>query len=457
MPYSIGANEYPTTPPPEGTPITIADLNNPLTYSYGGKLIVAKTNKCYRYAVESDQGKNWSEFYGDGWIYPEANVNCVKIFTDMDQPLHIGLDALTGLFYRFATRNGPSGSGLSKVFKDKIGSEYAPGIDIPWQMGLKEHRGNQENYLIKFMEAHFFLRPQEESDKGGTGYDENGYLSSQEITVKAFKNGNLAETAKTENIPYKGDVVFDKNIVDNRVQLELSGTASSLKIVGARAKYELLREAGAPDQRIMQEADYQFEMCDPILHLSRGDLTLNLGTGEEPASGSIFGMTTGPDNEDSSAMIFSATSELFYDNYDSLPGDFTIMFAVSNILTTTEIIRFSDGSHLKLELQLGVYSIEWQDNSGGSYSEDLAWDGTGWVFIKVSREGGQIIFSENGAQISSMMLDSVEPVEGDIEFRSGNAKRIFDIRVYKNRITEGAFNYYYNDVINNNGNAFLCY
>ena len=170
--YSIGANEYPSIPVPE-TPVTtipalwseinlnygnivawLTEFNGgirALLYSYGGQLIVARTNKCYRYALTPDQGKNWSEFYGEGWVFPEAQVNGVKIFSDKDQPFHIALDASTGLFYRFATRNGPVGSGITKLFRDKIGGEYTPGIEIPWEVGFKEHRGTEDYYLIKFI------------------------------------------------------------------------------------------------------------------------------------------------------------------------------------------------------------------------------------------------------------------------------------------------------------------
>jgi len=477
---TIGAFEYPSTPPappPSGSETIesiYSDVTDHLTYisgflsefnggirallySYGGELRVFETNKCYRFSPNPKQGKNWSEYGGPGWIWPEAKVSGVRVFTDKDQPMVIVMDAVTGLFYHLASRSGPAGSGLTKLFKDKVGAEYAPGESIPWIVRLKEHIGSSEENIVRHIESHIFLRPEEESNQGASGYDENGYLSGQEITVKAYKNGEISETAKTENIPYKGDIVFDKDVEDNRVQIEINGSESAIKMVGAKTAYELKDQRGAPSERFMEEGDYQLEMCEPIHWLSRGyDLTLDRASGSKPDSGSIFSSITGPDSEEDSAMLFSNTSNLEYLNSSVINGDFTVQFAVDNILSTTEMVRFADDGIIRITVVGDEYFVEYEDASG-IYSQAMTWDGDEWVFIKISRSGGTIYFSENGSRISSQLLSSVNILSGNIQYLTGNSKSLFDIRIYDEVISDGAFAYYRDNVINNNGNAFLCY
>lgn len=477
--YSIGAYELPSVPPlpPPDETVTIdgiyQEVQHNLTqisgflslynggiraliYSYGGELRVFETNKCFRFSVNPEQGKNWSEFGGAGWIWPEANVSGVKVFTDKDQPIVIIMDAVTGLFYRLASRNGPSGSGVTRLFKDKVGAEYAPGESINWIVKLKEHTGGSENELINHIESHGFLRPDEESNQGATGYDQNGYLLGQEITIKAYKNGEESESAKTENIPYKADIVFDKQIEDNRVQMEISGSESSIKLVGFNTAYELKDQRGNPSERIMEEGEYQLEMSEPLHWLSRGyEPTEDLATGNE-ASGSIFGQVTGPDSVDDSAMFFAPTSSLEYSDTLSINGDFTFMFAVNSILTTTEIIRLSNDGIVRISVVAGEYFMEYEDASG-TYTQAMTWDGDEWAFVKITRVGDTIYFSENGTRLSSQLLGAMEVISGTVSYEPSNSKELYDIRVYDSEISDGAFEYYINDIQNNNGDAFLCY
>jgi len=383
---------------------------------------------------------------------PEIGIGTIDVFSEDDRKFTIVFDASSGLPYMIASREGPTGSDIVKVYKDKVGVGYDKGYEIPWSMKPKEHRGKREEDLIRHLESHFHMRPQSEANKGKAGYDSNGFRNAQEITVKAYQNGEVVEDAVTTNIPNKGDITFDKKIEANRVQLELSGTASEIKIVRHNTDYNDKDIRGAPSLRVMQEQQYQNELGAPYFWLCRGDnLLLDRATGNEP-TGTVFGFRDGPD-EEMSAIIFAATSTLVYPHSYSYQ-DFTVMFGLSGIISTVEVFRLGTAI-ISITYAGGVYILNFNDGVN-TYSQELNWDGTGWVLLKLARHGEHILFSENGELLNREMLVSVVTLTGNIDFQAGNEKRIFDVRIYPDNIDEDTFAYYYRDVMTNQGFALLC-
>ena len=412
---------------------------------------VVDFNWCYRRGVKKDQPPNWAELTGQ-WPSPEPGIGTFDIFDNDDRSITIIFEANSGLPYMIASREGPVGSNITKTFRDKVGGAYDAGYEIPWSGKLKEHRGKREEDLIRHLETHVHLRPQNENNKGASGYDINGFRNAQEITIRAYLEGNVAADAVTNNIPNRGDITFDKMLDAHRFQIEIAGTASEIKITSTDTDYIDEDIRGNPSEREMQEQQYQDKLSDPTFWLSRGDNPMvDRATGNTP-SGSIFDFITGPDGDTESAFVFADASELEY-AHTGVYGDFTIMFGISNILTSTEVFRIGDAT-ISINLVGDSYMLEFDDGVN-TYDAELNWDGSGWALLKIVREGEQIIFSENGAQLDRELLVSVETVSGNITFPVNNSKEVYDVRVYSDNVSDAAFEYYYRDVTESQGVALL--
>jgi len=418
-----------------------------------GGLRVANTNRCFRLAVKPEQGISFSELGGPGWIFPESRVGTLNVFTDTDQALVLVMDANNGRTYLLATRDGPAGSDIEKTFLDRKGETYNES-EIPWRIKLKGHKGTRENFFIEHLMSHLFLEAQKRSNIGKIGYDAAGLRNALKVTMKLFRDGKLVAETETKNIPNDGDISVQKRVIAHELQLEFSGTASELRITNANTDYEMKDERSGPDLRIMGHHVFQNELARVTFWLTRGsNLLLNRGTGEN-VTGSIFSATTGPDGKSGSAMVFSNSSKLT-ETINTISGDFSIMFAVSSIVGTIDIMTFSvDTTLITMVFSAGAYTLRFR-SAGVDYEAPLSWNGSGYVFLKISREAGNLIFSEDGAQINSLAFPVINQIGGTLEFTDNSPKSLFDPRIYKARISEEANEYYVTNVRDDNGNSLL--
>ena len=425
----------------------------PYIIVWPGGLKVPETNRCLSLALEPSQGSGWREFGGIGWIFPESIVGTFEIFTADDQPVTCITDARTGLTYNLATRDGPTGSGIMRRFIDQYNSRYG-GIEIPWIVRFKEHTAPEEHELIKHLLSYFNFRPQNDANMDATGYNAGGYRTAQEISLVVYKDGETVRATITRNIPVKGAIPFDQQITANRIQLELQGTASELRITEQRTEYELLDQRVAPINRLMNYHQYQMDLAKPLFRVSRGkNLLLNLADGST-VSGAISSSTTGPDGALNSAMVFSAASQISAPFSGTLAADFTIMAGISTIIGTIEICRIG---LLIISIQNigGTYFLIVND-SGVLYTQGLSWNGTGWVSLKITRSGDHWIIGENGSNIMTFpIVGAINSYSGTFSMIVGNAKRAFDVRLYGSVISAEAYQYYYENVTLENGKAVL--
>ena len=418
-----------------------------------GGLKVANTNKSYRFAMKPEQGRLWSELGGPGMIFPESRIGTFQIYTDKDQPILLITDARTGVTYTFATRTGPVDSGIVKRWVDRFISGYDVGFEIPWRLKFKEHRGEKPHNLIRYLLAHLGLRPQSEAKKNTEGYDANGFRDAQQIGLRIYENGDVNPTDVAKDLPPKADMMFDEKHESNRLQLEAYGTASELKVTNLTVDYENIDIRGKPAQRTMSEGLWQQEFGQPLVKLSRSDnLKMNLATQVE-AVGTVYGGTMGPDNKALSAMVFMTTNTLTMPIGEDLDGSFTCMFYAAAIVGTIEIVQIGTAT-ISIIGSGGVYTLRFNDN-GTTYDQILNWSGGDWVSVKISRFGQQLIFSEGGVQRNSSLLSGITTYTGNVVIPSGNPKYLFDLNIFPSRISEDAYNYYNDDVVNKNGKSVL--
>jgi hypothetical protein len=264
-------------------------------------------------------------------------------------------------------------------------------------------------------------------------------------------DGNKVELARTENIPENGDIPFDRKVEGRRVQLGVAGTASELLLTGIGADYEMKDLRAAPALRIMDHHNRQASIGAPIVWISRGSVPLLNRADGAIASGAITGTATGPDGWANSAMILGPASSISAP-CASLSGDYTIMVFVSSIAASVDICNV--GALVVSILKAGAAYIL-QVTDGANYQHLMSWLGTGWVAIKITRTGNVLELSENGLPLDSFILPGVNTFAGPFRMQAGNQKRVFDIRLLPNTVSNDDHFYYYNNVTQKDGDAVL--
>lgn len=437
----IGANWYPV-------------LKLEYVVVWPGGLKVANTNKCFSYGMpnQPQQGIAWREFGGPGWVFPESRVGIFQVFSDVNQRFQLITDARTGKTYRFATRQGPKGSGMSKQAVDRKGDQYGE-HEIPWEVRFREHTGNRKYLYIKHLISHFQVEPENADAANAPGHDDKGYRNAQELRLRAYVDGELVADDDLKDIPINGEPAFTKNVRGKRIMLSLAGTAGELRITGMDTDYTVLDKRGLPADRTLEQYNYQEEFGMPLVHFGPGDnKAYNLATGTD-ATGSVFTGTTGPDGNPTSAMQFSPASSLTAPLVEAVTGDFTIMLGVSAV--TANVVLCQLGTATMSILRAGnTYTLRFDDN-GTVYDQVLRWKGTGWLLLKVSRTGQELVVSEDGRQTTSFLLMGLTLYSGNFVIPAGTAKVLYDVWVLPSRITEAAFERYNWDIQNNQGQGFL--
>lgn len=90
-----------------------------------GELNGSHTNTVFRYAIKPQQGINLTELTGDDYPVTEARSGSLETFDDLGQSWQLVFDNNEKLWYHISTRNGPDGSGLTKIWKDKEGDDLS--------------------------------------------------------------------------------------------------------------------------------------------------------------------------------------------------------------------------------------------------------------------------------------------------------------------------------------------
>lgn len=411
------------------------------------------SGKCLRYAVNSAQGQGWC-FYqnGDNMVWPTQHSEPMDLILDNEQVIKLAIDELDGQTYEIQTRNGPVGSGLTRSYRDKQ-SDYG-GAEIPTRIKFPEHIAEEEHMELEHQESHFYLRPQDEDDKGIAGYDDQGFRDAQEIDIYLYTNGEQSdESAKTVDIPNPADVVYDRKVQDPRLQTEFRTAASSYQMVKTNQYYVQKDKRGSVAERTMSEARFQDEFALPEVWLSRNARPLlNLATGIL-FTGSYQSLVTGADGKTESALRFGITDGLL-GNVSSLSGDFSITFNVARITVTTDILEFVlAGVKVGIVVTGSNYQLRF-DNNGTIYLQDITWAGD-WQELKVERDGATLRFGQNGQHIGVEALNSVIPLDGALRIMDSAIGDFHDLRVVPNTTSAEAFEYLNYDLTDNEGDATL--
>ena len=441
----FGAGGLVHLPDPEDLDQSNAD--DDLYERYG----IDNRHRCYRIGVRKENALGIAELGGERWLHPELGSEAISVFDAARRKFDVMYDEDTGLPFMLMTKDGPTGSGVSKLYVDSYVNQQDTGVEISWLLRFKEFIGQAEHMLLKFAEFHAFMRPQDEKNKNATGHTKFGYRNAQAVTLNVYKNGNLILDARTHGFPEKGDLTFDEQIAANRIQMELAGTASELRITGAKSYYEQLDQRGAPDQRIMEEGEFQEMLSLPLFWVTRGRSPLKDRVTGNEGVGSGYTMVEGPDGDSESAMLTDGTGMVWDEAY-ALAGDFSLMFGVKGASLDQSLFTFGNGDTIELVTVGTEYLLRF---SSGGNDADVAvdWDGLDWGMFMVQRVGQSWKVCFNHAICGTVAIPPVEDLSGAIAITAGDPVTIFDIRVYPGTLDQAAWDYYLTSVISYQGAA----
>jgi PKD repeat protein len=268
---------------------------------------VSKTNRCYRFGFTTDQGLGFSECSGDSWPTPEARCGVLSIYDDSFYPHLLVLDCKDGMLYDIATFDGPDGSGLTKVWKDKVGTDNTGGTEIIPEVLYGEDIGGEEDFFLRALQNYFYTRPIKEENRDVTGFDDNGYPDGLSIDVSMLADGE-PETVKvsaTDIVLPKHMISFDKKAEGNRLQAKITANMSGFRIMGRAQHYVSQDTPADPTEMLMNHDNYQEEFSIPLLRV--GDYReqiVNLATGIPISLSTYYRNVYGPDQIANSAISF---------------------------------------------------------------------------------------------------------------------------------------------------------
>ena len=411
---------------------------------------------CWRRAMEPEHGFGFSQFDGDDWVKPEIGIGSLQLESSTGETMTIVMDSASGLPYALLTREGGSGSWPSSRlnFFDK-------GLtSIDWDIGYKEHTASEERYLLRHMETHNYFRPEKEENKNDEGFDANGFLETQEISVKAYIDGSPTEASLTTDVPNNNDVVFSKLVEGRRIQIVVSGTESSIVGTAHKTLYDVLQVGSSPDSKNIREMSVQNGLATGhILWVTRGKhYPKNLSNGLDPTNENTISNSTGPDGNDNSALKHASSgtpaNRTQYALSNVISGDFSLIIWSRHGSSNVQIYDVEENGDFEIRFDSGNLQVVFPSNT---YSIDFsAYTRSSWNCMMIVRSGTNLLFYVNGVLDTSMTI-VVEAFEGNHSFgsNSGSGASMFDTRFYTKAFSADVAEYYYRDVIDQQAYSLL--
>ena len=393
----------------------IRKLKSDVASSYStitGYMLYGKTASstyvCYKCSVIPEQGVGFVEYSGTYLAMPLSRSSVVKIFDSNNQVRLLVVDKSDNLFYDVSTREGYEGSGLSKIWKDKVEYDGTGGHDVEPSLTFAEDEGSFEHFFLEHLESHVYVRPYSETDGMPTGI---------EFSLSIYEDGEpTTASATTANIPQTGDIIFDKKIEAHRLQLKVSANMGEHLIVGRQQYYIAKNRADTPSKRTMTEADYQEEFALPVVwaweNKNRVNNTALTGTQT---------LTTGISGLNSAMKI--------YDNNGHEGNNINL----GNVDLTNGSISFWWAGYIAPSVYIGGVLVSPVPAYGSFTSGGRNWEY--YCATGVTMSGELVLYSNAGLSWEYAYYD--------------------DVRVFNSTLSSGAITYMKNDVINNSGSIML--
>lgn len=425
------------------------------------------TDVCYRLALEKQQGFGFTKLNGPGWVFPELGSVGHAVVTKPSA----GLDGVSMMFIP----NPAVGFGVmtTKEIIDVDNNKYwdiiyfdehkiplglISVVEITHKLLFAEDLAPEEHQKLKFLENHFYLRPQNESDKNETGYDEYGFRDAQVITIKAYIDGNAVDTSLISTANPKATVNFPDIVEARRIQLEISGTSSSMLLVGQRTLYTIVDRRVAPANEINQE-QYQNSLAQVLFWVTRGSM-VDRATGLAATTLGTHNSSDGPDGNPASAIDITSVYS-WANRFGNTSRNLIFSIRInSNEATDRNVVEA--GNFLVqisgLDLKIGRGDLPGSPEITITLVED-----TWYVFrlraglkMEADRISSDLeLIKVDGPGIGAWVSGSYPINLNGGSLAGVTATSLFDVRMYDGQIDDGAFSALALDIFKRSGFSLL--
>lgn len=425
-------------------------------WDYAGGLNVSRTNRCLRLSLKPSRGFGWSEFGGAYWPFPEARVGTLKIVDDSSTERMLVFNRGGGEIYEVGVRD---------VYVDAYdGSSYG-GYEVSCRLEFREEIGSSRHYFLRSIEHHPEFLPQNEDNKGESGYTAGGYRDAMEVHFALRKDGELTDTIITRDIPLGGDITFKYDDEAHRWQPIIYTTTSEWRLATLLNYYERLDKPAEPNKRVMSEQDYQTLLANTSVWLGRNSLAYaqNQTAGTTPAltnqatglafTGTYQGFSAGPDGRAGSAVSFVAGQGLTSGSAISLPGDFAVAFWARNPDGNVTVMDQVGGFVVSL-IEVGdTYELRFSDSDGNEEDIAVSWSPTDWAMFVVQKMNGLIQMYHNTSLVMSRDIAVDADYSGQVRIGNNSECELFEPRLLNSTLVAGAVQHHYEDVTKHEGKA----
>jgi hypothetical protein len=399
------------------------------------------TTNCLRFGMSTDGGFGWSQESGVALPLPQTYVGAGSFIDANGVQRMFCLDASDGLFYWIETFTSYSGSGLTKVFLDKVAANGSGGYTFTCKARFREVQGPLESLDLIHKEAHIFDRP----------YDESvGYPSGFSRSYLIYADGSSTASGTLSGVTKGADLQFFEAVLGKRLQPEVQFNQSGARLTGFEALFDSLNRAnigGGPSA--YSEATYQADLAQNLkIWLTRPSNTLNR------ASGSAFTLTgtaptsvSGPDGK-TYALSFGSGASYSLAETTSY-SNFSLHFWVKSATAGSRILQITGTNSFYVTF---ASSTSLSLNGAGSLTVSTI--ASGWHDFWIVRSGSTVTAYQNGAAVSGSV--SVSTARGGTSFDinpDGAAVQLYDIRAYTTALSAADIAYYYASVTTANGGS----
>jgi hypothetical protein len=431
-------------------------------YKYGGASVLAPqtnfinslTGRCWRYATKAAQGQGFSEYKnGENWIWPEPLMDPITVYDNNGNPRYLQFDEIMGRPYELGTRDGPTSSGMTAAFVDKIPVGLAVGAEIPGKVKFSEYTAIKEHQKIEHKETHLALRPEEETNRGTAGHDSDGFRTAFEAEARLYADGALTAEEKTKDVPLRSDISMPNTFEANRIGVEMETTTSEWRLI--RQDTDIEQKDKSAMIKLSHET-YQDNIADFIFRVSRyKNPLMDLATGRI-CSGSYASLTTGPDTDSQSAMVFTGAQGITGVLPSALTGDCTFMFYFYAALADMPItvLQFANLA-VTLENNAGAIRLRFNDGANNLTFNLVGLQNT-WISLAIVRNGANLTLYEDGALHSTQALaGGVVTYPVTFAIMQNETGRLFDLIVFDDNLDADTIDYYYDMIENHEGLTVL--
>ena len=416
-----------------GNDYTIQSPDLIYVYAYElGKtgLVSGYTDQCFRLAIKPSQGQGIMPMSGK-WVWPMVSSATAKGYNKLHESISLVVNAEDMKIYQI---------GIPELWVDHEGGYDEAEIECEAMLPeISSRGGTQEN--IRHVETHASMRPWDEKTyRGKAGYTADGFRNDQVFGIEVYENGEqIAPTALLTQVDKDGDYAFLKEIECKRIQLKLKYAASAFRTTRIMSHCEEIDFRTPPQLNDVPEKIWQKEFSSPDIWFSKNKPSIATNRGDGVVwSGNGVSMY-GPDNKNgafNSAGLSSTTGYVISDFFISgwMWGDGTIYSAgisgggTVSFYVAGDVLVFTDG----------IDTVSWSMVASST-----------WRHLAVVRNLGVIELYEAGLLRASQVLTGVRSYGGATVVGMGS---VFDIRRNTKVISGDAIHYYYDSIINQDGN-----